>query len=304
MRMDKYGRELDLILILTENCSYTAQQIADRLGITRRNLYYYFEYLRDCGFQLQKTGTTYRLDRSSSFFRRLHENIALSEDEAAYICRRLDSDDTRDYKAVNIRQKLSRAFNLPDAVNPELQRRMNDSIATLREAMATRKMVIIHRYSSPHSNTVSDRIVEPYQMMNDGRDVRCHEVRTHENKTFKLSRMESVEIIDVPWAFDDRHKQMYTDMFMFSGEQRYTIELRLGQLAYNLMIEEYPQSAKCITPDGNRWLFRGEVVSFLGIGRFVIGLYDDIEVVGCEEFSAYLRDKIRAMAERTPTLCD
>ena len=45
MRMDKYGRELDLILILTENASYTAQQIADRLGITRRNLYYYFDYL-------------------------------------------------------------------------------------------------------------------------------------------------------------------------------------------------------------------------------------------------------------------
>lgn len=41
MRMTKYGRELDLILLLTENTSYTAQQLADRLGITRRNLYYY-----------------------------------------------------------------------------------------------------------------------------------------------------------------------------------------------------------------------------------------------------------------------
>jgi drug/metabolite transporter superfamily protein YnfA len=46
--------------------------------------------------------------------------------------------------------------------------------------------------------------------MNDERDVRCHEIRSHENKTFRLSRMESVEIIDVPWTFDDRHKQMYT----------------------------------------------------------------------------------------------
>lgn len=92
--MDKYGRELDLILILTENASYTAQQIADRLGITRRNLYYYFDYLRDCGFNLQKTGTAYRLDRSSSFFRRLHEQISLSEYEAAYICRRLASTPT------------------------------------------------------------------------------------------------------------------------------------------------------------------------------------------------------------------
>lgn len=295
--MDKYGRELDLILILTENANYTAQQIADRLGITRRNLYYYFEYLRDSGFQLQKSGSTYRLDRTSPFFRRLHENIALTEHEAAYICRRLDSADTRDHTAITIRQKLSRTFNLPDTVNPELQRRMNDCSTKLKEAMAIRKMVIIHRYSSPHSNTVSDRIVEPYQFMNDERDIRCHEIRTHENKTFKLARMESVEIIDVPWAFDDRHRQMYTDMFMFSGEQRYRVRMRMGLLAHNLMVEEYPQSANCFTADGETyWIFDGEVVSFLGIGRFVIGLYDDIEVLDCDEFKAYLAEKIKAMA--------
>ena len=49
MRMDKYGRELDLILLLTDNANYTTQQLADRLGITRRNVYYYLDYLRDCG---------------------------------------------------------------------------------------------------------------------------------------------------------------------------------------------------------------------------------------------------------------
>lgn len=173
---------------------------------------------------------------------------------------------------------------------------MNDCVAKLREAMATRKMVVLHKYASPHSNTVTDRIVEPYQLMNDERDVRCHEIRSHENKTFRLSRMESVEIIDVPWTFDDRHKQMYTDMFMFTGEQRYTVKMRMGLLSYNLMVEEYPQSAKCFTADGDTvWVFEGEVVSFLGIGRFVLGLYEDIEVIGCEEFKAYLAGKIKSM---------
>lgn len=133
--------------------------------------------------------------------------------------------------------------------------------------------------------------------MNDERDVRCHEIRSHENKTFRLSRMESVEIIDVPWTFDDRHKQMYTDMFMFTGEQRYTVKMRMGLLSYNLMVEEYPQSAKCFTADGDTaWIFEGEVVSFLGIGRFVLGLYEDIKVIGCEEFKAYLAGKIKSMS--------
>ena len=165
--MDKYGRELDLILLLTDNANYTTQQLADRLGITRRNVYYYLDYLRDCGFNLIKSGTCYRLDRSSSFFRRLHENIALSEAEADYICRKLDFTDSKDYTAQSVRQKLTRTFNLPNRANPDLERRVNASITKLKEAMATRQMVMLHDYSSPHSHTVSDRIVEPYLFMND-----------------------------------------------------------------------------------------------------------------------------------------
>lgn len=295
MRMNKYGRELDLILLLTENASYTAQQMADRLGITRRNLYYYFDYLRDCGFRLIKSGTCYRLDRSTQFFRRLHENIALSEDEAAYICRRLEAEDSRDGTAQNIRQKLTRAFDLPGDANPELLRRVNTCLATLREAIRCQQMVCIHDYSSPHSHTVADRIVEPFIIMNDGRDVRCHEIRSHLNKTFKLSRMGSVEIIDVPWAFADRHKQVYTDIFMFAGEDRYRVDLSLGQLSRNLMVEEYPQSEPHITPDGERWRMSVDVVSFLGIGRFVMGLYDDIRILGGPEFREYIDGKVRAM---------
>lgn len=44
---------------------------------------------------------------------------------------------------------------------------------------------------------------------------------------------------------------MYTDMFMFTGEQRYMVKMRMGLLSYNLMLEEYPQSAKCFTADGD-----------------------------------------------------
>lgn len=292
--MYKYGRELDLILMLTDNTGYTAQQMADRLGITRRSLYYYFDYLRNSGFVLLKTGTCYRLDRSSAFFRRLHENIALSEDEAAYICRCLVAADRGDNMAMAIRQKLSRSYHLPDISNPKLLLRANRCMAKLKEAMAAKRMVTIHNYSSPHSHSVSDRIVEPFLLLSDGRDVRCHEIKTHLNKTFKLSRMEWVEILDVPWAFEDKHKRLYTDIFMFSGEQRFTVALRLGQLSHSLMLEEYPQSEQCMSVcNDGRWLFTSDVVSFLGIGRFVMGLLDDIEIIGCDEFRAYIENKIR-----------
>lgn len=298
MRMQKYGRELDLLLLLSDNGSYTAQQIADRLGITRRHLYNYFEYLRDCGFLLVKSGTRYHIDRSSPFFRRLHESMSLTDDEAEYVCRRMADSEPSDYIAQRVRQKLARTFNIADAANPEQQQRVDLCLSRLKEAIAGRRMVTLHNYSSPHSHSVSDRIVEPYMIMNDGSDVRCHEVRSHQNKTFKLSRIEWVEIIDVPWAFESKHKEVYTDMFMFSGEQRYPIALCMGQLSHNLMLEEYPQSTEFMTPDADgSWTFQADVASFLGIGRFVLGLYDDIQILGCQQFIDYITEKIKRMKE-------
>lgn len=200
-----------------------------------------------------------------------------------------------------MRQKLARAFNISDIANPEVQRRVDQCMARLKEAIAARRMVVLRKYSSPHSHSVSDRIVEPYMMMNDGRDVRCYEISSHINKTFKLSRMESVDILDVPWTFEPMHKDLYTDMFMFSGEQRHTVTLHLGQLSHNLMIEEYPQSEQCITAnDDGSWTFHTDVASFLGIGRFVLGLYDDIEIIGCPQFIDYIKEKIKSMGKNGP----
>lgn len=296
MRMTKYGRELDLILLLTENTSYTAQQLADRLGITRRNLYYYLEYLRSCGFHLIKNGLCYRLDRSAQFFRKLHANIALSEEEAAYVCRMIADSGKADYTAQSVRAKLARQFNLADTSNPELLKRVNRITATLKDAMLRKQMVTIRQYSSPHSHTVSDRIVEPFLFMNDGRDVRCHETRTHLNKTFKLSRMQDVEILDVPWINEADHREVYTDIFMFCGEQRYPVSLVMGQLSHNLMLEEYPSTQSCFTPiDDAHWRFSTDVASLLGIGRFIMGLYDDIQIDGGEDLKQYIRAKVEGM---------
>jgi predicted DNA-binding transcriptional regulator YafY len=293
MRMDKYGRELDLILLLTENKSYTAQEIADRLDITRRNLYYYFDYLRDCGFELIKSGYRYRLSRNAHFFRKLHENISLNDNEAAMLYRLLDSADKNDYMAQTVKVKLGRMFNLGELTDPALVHQTTVNARKLREAIDLQKMVTLKDYSSPHSKTVSDRIVEPFLLMNNSRDIRCYELRAHANKTFKLSRMGSVEIMDVPWIHEQEHKEVYTDIFMFSGEERHHIILRLGQLSHNLLLEEYPHSESMVSNDGEGfWRFETDVVSFLGIGRFVLGLYTDIQVLGSDEFRHYLQEQI------------
>ena len=298
MRNGKYGNELKLILLLTENKNYTAQELADKLNITRRNLYNYLEYLRFSGFDVQKSGVYYRLGRSSAFFRKLTENMALSQDEATYILHMLNDSNKLDFYAHSIRQKLIRQFNLADVRTPEVLSAINRHTEVLKEAMNRKCMCMLRNYSSPHSKTVSDRIVEPFLFMNNGLDIRCHEIKSHTNKTFKLARIGEVELLDVEWIAEKEHKQVFTDLFMFSGEERHTVTLLLDQLARNLIVEEYPASVTCISPvddDPRHWLFTTDVASYLGIGRFVMGLFNHIKVMGDDNFKLYIRNEVESM---------
>ena len=300
MRMGKYGKELDLILLLTENRNYTAQEIADRLGITRRHLYNYFEYLRFSGFTLLKAGAAYRLDRSAPFFRKLHECMAISRDEAVYLLQLLADTSRSDHYAQAIRQKLVRQYGLADVRSPEVLSAISSNAAALKQAMGQRCMCTLHNYSSPHSHTVSDRIVEPFLFLNGGLDIRCHEISTHTNKTFKLARIGSVELLDVPWIAEKEHKDVFTDIFMFSGEQRLHVALRMGQLARNVLVEEYPAAEACIARcDDSHWTFEADMASYLGIGRFVLGLFRDIEVLGDDRFRAYIRQEVDEMTRHS-----
>lgn len=302
MESNQLSRILNLIIHLTSNGRHTAQQYAEMLGTTRRNIYNYLHLLADYGFEVIKDGNYYSLDRQSAFFKHLHETIPLSDTEAEYICHMLAEAPKNDTMAARLHSKLARHFKLDDiAIDSILAQRVNDLKAVIRQAMKEERIIKIADYSSPHSHSVKDRYVEPFLFMNNGRDVRCHEIATHVNKTFKIARMGGVEILNEPWFNKHLHKKMYTDIFMFAGEERHTVSLRMGQLAHNLMIEEYPLSEPYFTAianDNSHWTLQMDVVSFLGIGRFVLGLYDDIEVIGDEAFRQYITDKVKRMTER------
>ena len=70
----------------------------------------------------------------------------------------------------------------------------------------------------------------------------------------------------------------------------------MGILSRNLMLEEYPLSEKCfMQEDSGHWIFETEVASFLGIGRFVLGLFSDIEIIGSDDFIEYVKNAVNSM---------
>lgn len=296
MRHDKLERELNLLLLLAGNRGYTSEQICDRMGISRRNFYYYLEFFRDCGFIVEKVGGVFSIDRQSPFFTRLQERIDFTEDEMLTVRRLLEASNKSDAITANLMKKLDRFYDFNILTDNELREQSAHNVSELHRAIKFKRMAVLHRYTSPHSKTEQDRLVEPFMLMNNNNEVRCYEPRSGMNKTFKVSRMADVEVLDDQWMNEERHRMMYTDIFMFSDEQQQEVEMTLGPLSYNILKEEYPASAKYITalPE-SRWLLRLPVCSYAGIGRFVLGLYDDICVKGDEGFLNYLKEKIENM---------
>ena len=296
MRHDKLERELELILLLTENYKYSIDELCGKVGISRRNLYYYLEFLRDSGFKVQKRGTAYFISRDSPFFNHLLSRISFTEEEAVQIGRLLDKAERGNPLITSIKKKLERFYDFEILADEELREQAVHNISVLYDAIKMHRQAVLHGYASPHSQTTRDRYVEPFLLMNNNNEVRCYEPATGMNKTFKVSRMQGVEMLDTEWEYEKHHRQVFTDVFMFSGEVLLPVELYLGQLSYNVLKEEYPQAGKMveITPDGRRHL-RMDVCNYAGIGRFVLGLFNDIEVVGDAGFKDYLRCNIEKM---------
>ncbi len=300
MELEKFGRQLRLLLLLTQNHALTVDEICQHVGLSRRTFYRYVDSFKQLGFLVHRNGAYWSISLDSPFFVKINTAYRFSEAEALTILRVLSSvyDPSADVQAV--REKLDHLYN------PETLRRagedelMADKIGTIHRAISEERLLLIHDYDSPTSQTRSDRIVEPYLFMNHGAEVRCYELSTHTNKTFKLARMGSVEILDLLWAHKGDHAPCRRDLFGFIGEETVPVTLILGRLATHLLLEEHPEARFELTlvpgREGHSRL-QTRVSGMAGIGRFILGLYDDIEIVDSPALTAYVDKRIREMSE-------
>lgn len=291
-----YSEVFRLLEYLSDGQWRTMREIGERLGFSSSKTYRCVDSLRECGVELTKSGKRYRINFKSPFFQQMGANITFTDTEAEMVCRILATVDTSNTIALAAKDKLVRYYGLEAVASPEGQKEHEQKLNIINEAIVKKQMLMIKGYSSPHSQSKKDRIVEPFLVMNGGMDIRCHEISSNMNKTFKLSRMEKVELMDTPWIRESEHRKVYIDLFLFSGEKLNHLELRMGLLSHNVMLEEYPKSQRMFEQeDDTHWILRIDVASYLGIGRFVLGLYDDIEILEGEGFKEYLAKKIEDM---------
>jgi predicted DNA-binding transcriptional regulator YafY len=280
--------------LMTGNVNYTVNDLAERIGTTYRSVYRYIDTFKDAGFVVQNLGGgVYKLGKESRHFKDISQLVHFTDEEAHIVNQLIEALDDTNMLKQNLRRKLTSIYDCTSMAQSIVRGRNAQNVNALLEAMTQRRQVVLRDYASSNTGVVRDRVVEPFGFTTNYVQVWCYEVDSGLNKIFKTSRIGSVDILDDTWQHAESHEEGYIDIFRMTGFEQHRVCIRLGMMAHNLLLEEYPLAERDIIQQGDSWLLDTKVCNYRGVGRFVLGLIDDVEVLENEEFKEYLRTKLQ-----------
>ena len=72
--------------------------------------------------------------------------------------------------------------------------------------------------------------------------------------------------------------------------------MKLGLRSTSLLLEEFPLASEQLWQiSDNEWMLETDVCSYDGVGRFVLGLMGDIEIIDSPEFLQYITSQVEKM---------
>lgn len=301
MDQPKLERLLRLMKMHTANNSLTVDEIADKLAISSRSVYRYIDTFRDAGFVIKKTNNCPKLDKSSPYFKDISELIHFTEEEAFILKSAIENIDENNLLKQNLKKKLYTVYDYNILAETIVSGKNGRNVGQLVQAIENKKRVVLKNYSSAHGNDVRDRVVEAYAFTTNYVQVWCYCPEENQNKLFKISRIGSVDILPEAWQHEAQHQSGYIDVFRMNSKETKPVKLRLGLRAANLLSEEFPLASKYLNKlSDNEWVFESEVCSYDGVGRFVMGLLDDIEIIESPELQKYIADHLKNAQNKFP----
>ena len=300
MDQPKIERVLRLMKMMTSGNRYTVEELAERLDTSYRSIYRYIDTFKEVGFVVHKEeGGVYRLGKESPYFKDISQLIHFTDEEAHIVNQLIGALDDTNMLKQNLRRKLSSVYHCTSLANSIVKGKNAENVNRIIEAIEEHRQVVLHDYSSSHTGSKRNRQVEPIAFTTNYVQIWCYDLSDGKTKLFNTARIGSVEMLDSEWEHEAEHRCGYIDIFRNMGFEQMRVQLRLGVMAHNLLIEEYPLSERDLTQlDDTHWLLDTQVCNYAGVGRFVMGLIEDIEIIDSPNFVAYLRTKREALERK------
>jgi len=291
----KFERILKMLVTLAGIRGLTVNELSERFALSERSVMRYLATLRSAGFVIECIDGAYRIPKLEKPFKAINELLHFSEEEAYILTRAIHSIDDNNLLKSNLINKLYSLYNFDRIVETVVKPENINTVHRLLSAIREKKQVLLRQYRSSHGQLVRDRMVEPFDFTINYTYVWAYEPESRSCKLFKTRRIGEVQILNKQFEHEALHEKEPMDVFRISSKEQIKVILQLSLRAYNLLIEEYPLSEQYITStDDNYWQFEATVCGFEGVGRFVMGLYDEVKILEPELFKQYIAGKTKS----------
>jgi predicted DNA-binding transcriptional regulator YafY len=253
-------------------------------------VYRYLDLVKELGFELQKDQNNKFLIVSGDDY----ETVSFSKEEASLL-RDLVLSAGKDSKLKDsVLQKIYLQSEIAIQGNQILKANLGILVAKINTAITENKRVLLKSYHSINTQKISDRLIEPISLTDNYNSICGFEVDTKTNKYYNIERITEVIVLNEQQEFQKLHQLDEVDAFGFSIQngEKFQVELILTLKAYILLKEEYPKIEKHIKKDKNSAVYHLniEVNNPKPITRFILGLKDEIVIVGSNEFREHLNN--------------
>lgn len=278
------------IIAVLKSGHWTIKQLADRFDTSERTIYRYINLLEEVDFLLEK-------DFENRFFIITTDDdptqSQFSIEETKLIKKLIQSGAQDNPLKSSLLKKLSLNSELDSMPRLFLKVRLGQFVDQLAETIRSKNQIVLKNYHSANSNEIRDRLVEPIHFGDNYQSIVALDTQDKICKQFKLDRIGEIIEMNTKYKFEDLHRKNQSDIFGFSGDSNTWITLHLSLRAYLLLREEYPLSIPYIERTEDSYHFHGPVSSFEGIGRYVLGLMDEIQLKGPEPFKVFIENKLQ-----------
>ncbi len=293
MDQPKIERLLRLMLLMSDKSRlYSVSELSSIIDISERSIYRYLDTFESSGFIVKRVNSKVWLARESDMFKSISELVYFTTEEAQVIKELIDSLDTSDYFINGIKNKLYSIYDFKKIVDFKVDKKYSKKVNLIIDSISSKSVIILKNYRSSNSGIIKDRVVEPIEFTQNMKEILCYEIETEVCKFFKVSRIEEIIQTEDSWSFVHMHKKIGRDPFGFSGIHQLDVSIEMSMLAANLLMEEYPNTFdKLERVSANRYKYSDIVYNYEGICRFVLGLCNEVKILGSKDFIKFVQKK-------------
>lgn len=292
LNQHKILRVLQLISLLKKEPAKSIRFMAGFIESTERTVYRYLDLIKELGFELERDSyKRYYItgDRFQEFDSFTNEEVALLNE--------LLMSSAKDSKLKDaILKKIYFKSEMAVHGNTILNAHLGLIIQKISRAIENGNKVILKSYHSANSQKIADRLVEPISFSDNYTSICAFEIATQKNKYFNIERITEIEELSEKQEYHSLHKVDQTDVFGFTewNGEKFDIELNLSLRAFVILKEEYPLVLPHITQtDKNKpYVLKCSINNPKPITRFILGLSNEVEIIGSKEYIEYFSRKI------------